>query len=90
MCGSHAVAISSDRNVVLEDDEDLLFKTNFERAHIFKNVKSYKGKKFVKEAYAAGCDVIVNSHFSIETKEQVAKKLNDFLEKLKIFVCIQE
>ena len=87
-----AVSDPNQRTTVIESDYELESKTLFQRAHTFKTTKSYKGKKFIKEAYASGCDIVISNEtpFYVDTKEHVAKKLNDFLLKLKIFVSIQE
>lgn len=82
------VSHPNDRTLVIENDDELVCKTTFERAHIFKFAKAYHGKRYTKEAYMAGCDVVVTNPFVVETKEIVAKQLYDFLEKLKIFVNI--
>lgn len=87
-----AVSDPNERTQIIESDDELQNKTLFERAHIFKKTKSYKGKKFLKEAYASGCDIVISSEtpFYVDTKEHVAKSLNEFLSKLKIFLSIQE
>jgi hypothetical protein len=83
-------AVSSDveKTRVIEDDSELEHKTVFERAHMFKDTKTYKGKKFVREAYVAGCDVLTDDIPIIATRESVARHLNDYLNKLLIFLSI--
>jgi hypothetical protein len=84
-------AVSEKRDRPVVTDEELENKSQFERAHIFKCTQSYQGKKYAKEAYEAGCDVVVNSYrdFKSESKECVAKHLNEFLQKLKIFMSMR-
>ena len=70
------------------NDSELENKSVVERAHILKNTRTYKGKKFIREAYVSGCDVPSSPVFVVPSKETVARHLNDFLNKLKIFISI--
>ena len=82
--------VSSSERVKTVSDSELENKTLFERAHLFKNVKTYTGKKFLKEAYVSGCDVVSDDVPIIATRCSVARHLNDFLNKLMIFLSIND
>ncbi len=85
-------AVSSDvvKTRVIEDDSELEHKTVFERAHMFKDTKTYKGKKYLKEAYVAGCDILADEVPVIATRESVARHLNEYLNKLLMFLSIND
>lgn len=83
--------VSRERTKVIEDDLELCTKSKFERAHIFKGAKLYKGTKFIKEAYVSGCEVSEDEKkIVLYTKEQVAKLLNEFLESLEFLLFFEE
>ena len=82
--------ISDSRTHTIESDSELENKTVLERAHMFKETRVYKGKKFVREAYVAGCDVDAVEIPSVASRELVARHLNEYLNKLLIFLSINK
>lgn len=82
--------ISDSRTRVIESDSELDNKTLIERARIFKDTRVYNGKKFVREAYVAGCDISSNEIPVVASRDSVAKHLNEYLNKLLIFLSISK
>ncbi len=82
--------ISESRTRVIESDSEIENKTLIERAHIFKDTKVYKGKKFIREAYVAGCDISSDEIPVVASRDSVAKHLNEYLNKLLIFLSIND
>lgn len=85
-----SVSSSDSRTRIIESDSELENKTMIERAHMFKDTKVYKGKKFVREAYIAGCDISADEIPVVATRDSVAKHLNEYLNKLLIFLSIND
>jgi hypothetical protein len=78
--------ISEKRTRVIESDAELENVSVFERARIFKDTIVYKGKRFIREAYIAGCDVSADIIPAVASRDSVAKHLNEYLNKLLIFL----
>lgn len=83
-------SVSDSRTRVIETDSELENKTLLERAHMFKDTRIYKGRKFIREAYVAGCDISEEEIPVVASRDLVAKHLNEYLNKLLIFLSINK
>lgn len=83
-------SVSKERKHIIENDDEPILKnkTAFEIAHVLKNTKVYKGKKFIKEACVSGCEV--SESVVLHTKNEVAKILNEFLDNIKILIFLED